>query len=1334
MAQLSKTRTASARRITVTAKSPARAKKPGGGTAAGGGINFQAAVMAIAAVHLLRGTSLGWLPIADVPVAVWAESEGPGDDIRLELTSDLVAEIQAKKGLNRGAKLWEALEALVKAIRDGDLGYGVLAVAPDSSSTIREDLATDLERLAQGRHDHLTDIGSQLHSRLRAIGGDWKEACTRIVIRVVHALEGDGADIRAAKEVLRSVCADKAQADAAWNALYRDAVARIEHRGRWTVPYLLRLLRKEGIPIRASDFPAAIAQKLADWVGATNKEFTLTSVRKPLPLDALLRMRTVATLIDQPDAEDAAAALARYHDATRALDRDTRIFDAEWTGRFRCHAVIVAGPGLGKSTLIKLLANRYAADGFPVLNVRFKPIAAAMERGVSFDQALRSQALDGSGITPEQFDQARFGDLVILADGLDDCGPAHDAVARALRAFAHGHPSVRVVVTTRPIGYTTATFADWQHYRLLAPGKDDGAANLAKLLGALKEDSKGDLEAADSVFKHAQRELAQSRAADTISTSPLLLGMAAAVIVSKDKLPDTRPRLYAGLISLFETSQGAATPRPVTAPIATRILNSLGWLLMRDPLISVDLLTERLAELLAAPLGCTTLAATEVVEPALTYWEQLGIIERLHHGGVAYWTFVHKSFTEFTAARHLIALPEAQRTSELNRLVDEADWHEVVAFVSGLGLGDEIARLFVNRGATGQERLIERSLALAADRDANISDALVRQLAEFAFAMVDAGSVDRFSIGVALADLAKVHPSTIAPIAAARCDDRRDAVQLVAWACLVAAAPKEQDAAKLARVLAMLLPMISQSMRKSLLGGIQLRGGKDHDLIERVALAALQAQPDADLKAFAETQFAHDTLATLGFLRKVEALLRARGIGEQIKFPWRGSALQSGLALMDPPDEWRLAATKALRALAEAALTSRDLPHDIAEPSRLPQFGALYALSGFGDAPGYDAYTWARPFDEGAVRAVVQAVVRASAIDSQALSIEAAVVVRRVEANDRLGLFDLDLPNVDVPPPDWSKAAALVPDWSTLVAAIDHGSDCMAYLAGNILAASSAPPEKVRALLDGVRGTALWAATEVVHAQQPVEIANALILDRLAGSLPRGAEHLFKGLEKGGVNCSPALSEAIRRGLASPHGRVAEGAANLAKNMAERGQPLPPSILLEAYDNWRKNDPPQESGIVPPSPRETLLNLLIAENALNDERLISALSDVRFDVRDAAEKHVVDAIATSAPLRDLVIASILSREVPAGIAASILRREPPLSAEHLAGLKALLRDPVAKWRRVAVELLRPSYFTPEQIADYAAELANDDEAEIRDAAAARYAAIGNGSNEFNAEQ
>lgn len=274
-------------------------KKSGGGTAAGGGTNFQAAVTAIAGVHLMRGTPIGLLPVADVPRAVWAESEGAGDDVRIELASGVSAEIQVKKGLKRSQDLWDSLEALIKAVLEGQFDYGALAVAPDSSLTVHKDLAKDLERLGEGRHDHLTDIGAELHRRLHKIGGEWEWACQRVSIRVVNALKVDDADIRMAKESLRSICESEAQADAAWNALYIGAVSLIEHRGRWKTPQLLRLLQRAGIAIRDADFPAAIASKLVSWVRSTHDSFTLTAARKRLPLSALLEMRAIGKAIEQ---------------------------------------------------------------------------------------------------------------------------------------------------------------------------------------------------------------------------------------------------------------------------------------------------------------------------------------------------------------------------------------------------------------------------------------------------------------------------------------------------------------------------------------------------------------------------------------------------------------------------------------------------------------------------------------------------------------------------------------------------------------------------------------------------------------------------------------------------------------------------------------------------------------------------------------------------------------------------------------------------------------------------------------------------------------------------
>ena len=49
-------------------------------------------------IHLLRDTPIGWLDglKKDAPIAIGAETHGPGDDVRLELATGEIAEVQAK--------------------------------------------------------------------------------------------------------------------------------------------------------------------------------------------------------------------------------------------------------------------------------------------------------------------------------------------------------------------------------------------------------------------------------------------------------------------------------------------------------------------------------------------------------------------------------------------------------------------------------------------------------------------------------------------------------------------------------------------------------------------------------------------------------------------------------------------------------------------------------------------------------------------------------------------------------------------------------------------------------------------------------------------------------------------------------------------------------------------------------------------------------------------------------------------------------------------------------------------------------------------------------------
>src|SRR5665811_1267500 len=107
-----------------------------GGSAAAGGINFQAAVTAIAEVHVASGAALLWLHgIAnDIPTAVSTETGGPGDDIRLLLQNGSLVEAQIKRNVSAGDRLWPPLLELARALYENTIAYGLLIVSPDSSN------------------------------------------------------------------------------------------------------------------------------------------------------------------------------------------------------------------------------------------------------------------------------------------------------------------------------------------------------------------------------------------------------------------------------------------------------------------------------------------------------------------------------------------------------------------------------------------------------------------------------------------------------------------------------------------------------------------------------------------------------------------------------------------------------------------------------------------------------------------------------------------------------------------------------------------------------------------------------------------------------------------------------------------------------------------------------------------------------------------------------------------------------------------------------------------------------------------------------------------------
>ena len=451
-------------------------KNSAGGAATSGGINFQAAVTGIISIQMARGRSLNWLQsLADVPIAVDAETGGAGDDIACTLSGGAIVEIQVKKGLTATERLWSALTGLATGVNENSCDYGILVVCPNSSATVRDKLARDIERIGSGRTDNLTDIGKKWLSKLQQLGLPAQQVCKKISIQTVAALSFDQASVQSAKAELGHICKSASQIESAWDTIYRDAADMIEHRSRRQLSDISSVLARSGIATSEQDNAGSLPllNRLTSWNHETSRTFSIFGVARRLEIDAdwielSAQPRSVQSIKKNKSA-NLEKAIESYHSWDRILEDKKNRSDGvnpETLGRFIKRGIIVAGPGMGKTTLLKRITRRYSEDSVPVLAVRLSAVAADMKSGSSFEDSIYRHGLDGSGLSPSKVRDADFSNWLLLGDGLDECGDMQERVAEGISRFATGYPDSRVLITTRPVGYAVNHFTDWRHLDL----------------------------------------------------------------------------------------------------------------------------------------------------------------------------------------------------------------------------------------------------------------------------------------------------------------------------------------------------------------------------------------------------------------------------------------------------------------------------------------------------------------------------------------------------------------------------------------------------------------------------------------------------------------------------------------------------------------------------------------------------------------------------------------------------------------------------------------------------------------------------------------------------
>jgi hypothetical protein len=369
--------------------------------------------------------------------------------------------------------------------------------------------------------------------------------------------------------------------------------------------------------------------------------------------------------------------------------------------------------------------------------------------------------------------------------------------------------------------------------------------------------------------------------------------------------------------------------------------------------------------------------------------------------------------------------------------------------------------------------------------------------------------------------------------------------------------------------------------------------GDNVDLIQQIALAALQAKPADEMEAFVDTVLTDRPFTTWKFTTSVQAILAGKGVDPTMSA--FGRRRSNGIPLFGAAhdDAWNRSANKAMRALA--ASVTGGVAADAAkhkQSGRYLQFSALVRLTGLWESDAADVFAWDKDFDEEAVAEAIRGLVAASAIDGVQLAVEAREACDRLDA-EPLNHLHKDLGNPDVPDPAWNTVAALPLDRAKVEIAFHHGSSWLLMIAANLLAVLPSTGEDCERLLGESEGVELFYASQVAaHHLSEVEWRD-LVLDRLDAEIPEGAHHLLAALATATVDLTASTEDVVSRAIRADDPQIVEAGAKLAVRWISTGEAVDIDSVLAAFQKSLHGDRAAVGSRIHTEVRAELLKLII---------------------------------------------------------------------------------------------------------------------------------------------
>jgi hypothetical protein len=1310
-----------------------------GGSATAGGIDFQAAVSAIAAVHMSNGTPLGWLDglVQDVPTSVYSETGNAGDDIAITLECNSLIEIQVKKGLHDSSRLWSPLIDLAHAIYNKQIAFGLLIVCPNSSKTVRDDLANDLVRFADGRTDGCKNISKKLLTRLEQEKIPFQEVCKKLRIHVVNAVNTDSSAIKAAHSELRHICINPDQVSQAWERLYREAVFVIKRRGKWTTESIYSIFLSAKIEINSEHNanPISIIKRFSNWSQTANNSLTIFGLNKTFTIDECWHpIKTIIYDTKELKYESLDGALDYYHDwEKRKASSDDKEINPVTIARFFKHNVVVAGPGMGKTTLLKKLFRTFTSDGYIALLVSLKDIAARMNNtGSSFEEALFKIGFDGLGLNYCDSTLLNLSECVILCDGLDECGNYQEELCQKLLNFIAGNDKCKVVITTRPIGYTTSLLKDWRHYELLPYGSNDAKDYLSVIISILYAD---DSQAIKETLAFAASELDKSNCKNIITRSPLLLSLVCVLASQKKGFGNSKVELFKSLFKLIDdTPQTRKIDTNISPSLLVYFINFIGWDLLINPLSLVEETLQRCAYTLAKELEYPKLKAKSLCDECLIYWEQVGIIERVQHYDKDTLTFIHKSFCEFSSGRYITSLTVDEQNILLQPYIFNDLIEESLIFSCSLGSINPIIEQILRNldiATDDDHKNVESLLKLIVNSELKPDVRLLSSVIERAFtALITPEKGRSFTIASYILSLVDFYPSEINAQAKMLLKHDYPWVRLASWAFLVKGGKNHFNASELIKYVKGDNIKPKSAMGFSLLNGGYLNLAKsDKELLEIISLEYFNQVLTLYSKEVQDKLLEPMLKLSKNFSRnldsKISKILHNYNRKDLALQLYSESYSSKNFAISNYKELSKQEGYSSEQ-LCQLIINTFDqyACPNIKKPTSLEpillNMSAFLTASEFMNSPANDVWNFPQDYDKRPIQESIKGFVAVTNINPIQLVEEAKTLLKEIDNNKDTEFYNAIFKhtcNVDITP-NWDYAKELDLDIKLLNQAMVFPVLWVQNISAYLLY-SKATQEELLELVDQnfqkEKGRALWFSSQLISENKPKGIE--LIINRLKSKHSRGSEHLYKVLYEQVETLSDDLILILEKGLYSTD-CIAIEAAKLADKLLIPHERKLQKLIQDSYIYWLKNEKPypENGGTIPESPRDVLLPSLLKFYNPHMLEFFEYANDKRSDINKIGQKLIFERLQSDNSFRDSFLNAISTQKLSATLLRKAITEKVNFSENQLEIITTLLKHEKAPLRLAAIHVLNEKHLTIDEIEKWLTLLSLDKEQEIRNKA------------------